>query len=451
MKESRYNVWVERAGARYVFNGLSGALLRVPEERYQDVQHLVRGETPVEEALPILKQLTTGRMLINGDNDELPILQKRYEISRHDREHFALTMVTSLGCNFDCPYCFEDKYPSVMSRDVEQAVLALLDDQLPHINRFDVTWFGGEPLVGKKPLYALSDAFIERCDRAGVAYDAGIITNGWLLTEQTCAQLRDCRVTFAQVTIDGPPHIHDVMRPLASGKGSFWRIVKNLRHAVDYFAVGLRMNVDTGNFGEAEALLRILATEGLAGKLTIDAAQLTDDADNPDAPSASYAVRCFTNAEYAQKLLQFQELARSYGFGSDPRLPGPAGAPCTAVRANELVVGSNGELYKCWNNVGNKAEVVGDIRNYQDTNGRLHKWLNYNPFANEECRSCIALPVCMGGCAAHAMQPKQYANRCGTFRHTYEEQVLRFVEFAETQGVEGLASARQLAQRMETR
>jgi hypothetical protein len=49
---------------------------------------------------------------------------------------------------------------------------------------FNVTWFGGEPLVGKQPLLALSDAFIERCDRAGVSYGAGITTNGFLLDER---------------------------------------------------------------------------------------------------------------------------------------------------------------------------------------------------------------------------------------------------------------------------
>jgi hypothetical protein len=30
MKESRYNIWVERAEGAYVFNGVSGTLLHVP-------------------------------------------------------------------------------------------------------------------------------------------------------------------------------------------------------------------------------------------------------------------------------------------------------------------------------------------------------------------------------------------------------------------------------------
>ncbi|MGE0541760.1 MAG: SPASM domain-containing protein [Dehalococcoidia bacterium] len=62
--------------------------------------------------------------------------------------------------------------------------------------------------------------------------------------------------------------------------------------------------------------------------------------------------------------------------------------------------------------------MIGDIRDYQNRNGRLVKWPTYDLFADSACRGCIALPVCMGGCAHHAMDLRQYENRCGTFRHT---------------------------------
>ena len=136
----------------------------------------------------------------------------------------------------------------------------------------------------------------------------------------------------------------------------------------------------------------------------------------------------------ADPLSVYQALTAHYGF-SRRLLPTPLGTPCTAVRANELVVGSKGELYKCWDSVGNHLETIGHIRDYHNPNGRLHKWLKYDPFADFECRSCLAMPVCMGGCAQHAMDPLQHENRCSTFRHTYREQVLAFVEAAESSSV----------------
>lgn len=438
LKESRYNIWVERDGAQYVYNGVSGALLKVPAEDYRAAKSFLASEPAATCRPALLVELAKGRMLVPDELDERELLAARYRASRYDPSQFALTIVTSLGCNFDCPYCFEAKHPSIMKQDVQDAVLQLLDDKMSTIQSFTVSWYGGEPLVGKVPLLSLSDAFIERCDRAQVSYAADITTNGYLLDDETCRELRDRRVSGVQITLDGPPEVHDRMRPLAGGGDTFGRIVENLHHAVNYLSVVIRVNVDAENFGRVDELLRILADEGLASKLAVYPAQIVAVDKYRPAPSARYRARCFTSREFAEAELRFQALAAQYGFPSGS-LPAPTVAPCTAVRANELVVGSDGELYKCWESVGNRLEVIGDIRHYREAGGRMERWLKYDPFADEECRACIALPVCMGGCAAHALDPKQYDNRCHTFRRTYQQQVLRFVDRAERDGGSGSA------------
>src|SRR5262245_20568268 len=178
MKESAYNVWVEHDSSAFVFNGISGALLRLPQEDYLALRRFLADGMASPCSPNVLAHLIDGLMLVPSDADEIAVLARRYETTRNDRSHFALTIVTSLGCNFDCPYCFEAKHPSIVDSPVQETLLRVLDDQLPKIKSFHVTWFGGEPLVGKKPLLALSDAFIERSDRAKVEYAAGIITNG---------------------------------------------------------------------------------------------------------------------------------------------------------------------------------------------------------------------------------------------------------------------------------
>src|SRR5207237_369308 len=118
-------------------------------------------------------------------------------------------------------------------------------------------------------------------------------TNGYLLDEETCAQLSERRVSSVQVCLDGPPEVHDRMRPLAGGRGSFWHIIQNLHHAIKRLAVAVRMNVDTENFGHTEELLQILAGEGFAGKLTVYPGQIVGVNDGTSAPSATYQTRCF--------------------------------------------------------------------------------------------------------------------------------------------------------------
>jgi len=429
VKESRYNIWIDRDDGAYVYNGVSGTLLRIDVAERDALTRFLDGDDAHGLSARVAADLVAGRMLVADGGDELAVLRSRYERSRHDTTSFGLTIVTSLGCNFDCPYCFEAKHPSILSPAVEASVLRVLDDQLPRIDDFHVTWFGGEPLVGKRPLLSLSDEFIARCDAASVDYGASIITNGYLLTADTCRELQERRVTSAQVGLDGPPEHHDRMRPLANGDPSFWRIVENLHHAVEHMEVVVRVNLDSTNVDGVEPLLQILADEGLAGKLGVYPGHIVGVAENPSAPSTTYetAHTCVTTPEFAGLSQEFSRQAARFGFGVTG-LPQSSGTPCTAVRANELVVGSEGELYKCWDSVGSSFEVIGHIDDYQNTNGRMRRWLSYDPFKNDECVSCIALPVCMGGCAHHAMDINLYEDRCGTFRFNYEERVSDFIE-----------------------
>ena len=213
MKASRYNIWSSRDGREYVFNGVSGAFMALSAADRGNVERFLAGAAPDATIEPLLTELTRNRVLIADDVDELRVLEGRFKAHRYDHRTLGLTLITSLGCNFDCPYCYEAKHPSIMSPAVEAAILKLVDDSVGRIESLSVTWFGGEPLVGKRPLLRLSDAFIERCDAAGIEYSATMVTNGWHLTRETCEELAARRVNDVQVTLDGPPDIHDIKRP----------------------------------------------------------------------------------------------------------------------------------------------------------------------------------------------------------------------------------------------
>jgi uncharacterized protein len=433
LKESQFNVSVDSGDDSYIYNGVTGALLRCSSQEYQGVQHILQSGAEEDTPQTLIDYMLKGGMLVPVHFDELAPLRQLYAVSRNNTSSFALTIVTSLWCNFECPYCFEEKYPSIMHSGVQKELLNILDDRLPSISKFNVTWFGGEPLMGKAALLDLSDAFIAWCTNRKVSYRSNISTNGYLLDENTCSQLRDRLVRSVQIGgLDGPPHVHDRMRPRVGGGSSFWGIVKNLKHAVNYFAVSLRVNLDESNQYTIEEMLRILADEGLSGKLSIYPAPIVSVV-NPGsgAPSGRYGGCCLAKQQFAHVELAFYELARRYGF-SKPKLPRPVGAPCTAVRKNELIVGSSGELYKCWDSVGNNNDVIGHIRDYKNLNGRLQKWITYDPFADGECQKCIALPVCMGGCAHHAMDLRLRESRCSTFRYTYAAQISSYVDSIQT-------------------
>jgi uncharacterized protein len=55
---------------------------------------------------------------VEDDTDELAILAGRYAASRRN-SRFALTILTSLGCNLDCPHSYEKKHPSILGDAVQ--------------------------------------------------------------------------------------------------------------------------------------------------------------------------------------------------------------------------------------------------------------------------------------------------------------------------------------------
>jgi uncharacterized protein len=419
---SRYLVRTDEGEHTFLYSGMSGALLRLTSEEARQLDQPV-AELPE----PLLVKLLANGLVISDRDVELNALRNRFERERDNGSWLSLTLVTSLGCNFDCPYCFEDKTNSIMSAGVADGILDFVRSQIGSIEGVSVTWYGGEPLMGKRVIDELSQQLIELCDSNSLGYQASIVTNGYLLDRPAAEMLARRKVADAQITLDGPPIIHDRMRPLLSGGNTFEKILSNITAVCDILPISIRVNLDTENAAHLHQLLQLLADAGLAGRVTVYPAQIIPSDNNADAPSNSYSTTCFTKPEFAEFELEFEALARSLGFSS-PYLPGPKSTPCSAISNRNLVVGSRGELYKCWESVGDAREVFGNIlRMDAIRDSRVAKWLQYSPLDDEECRACIALPVCMGGCAAHAFSELQHDDRCGTFRHNHEAKVREFV------------------------
>src|SRR3954451_7723760 len=435
MRQSRYNVVVLRPDRVWIYDDLSGSNVSLGQPEGVDVERCLANEWHASPPLDALRHLTVGRMIVHDDLDEIEVLERRFRAGTGDRTSFALTIVTSLGCNFDCLYCFQVKPRAILDDETVGLLVEVLEEQLPTIERFQVTWFGGEPLLATDRIDELSDAFISRCDAADVAYSADIVTNGYLLTPDVARRLCEARVGSAQITLDGPAETHDLMRPLRNGRGTFDVILDNVVACADLIPISIRVNLDTANAGRYEQLLDQLVERDLAGRISVYPGQLVAYDEGIGAPSETYRPQCFTLPEFAEVEREFLATARARGLAAATP-PQPGSAPCTAVKVNELVVGATGELYKCWDSVGNHAEEIGHLRSWHDQNDRVLKWLRYDPFTDDGCRSCVALPTCMGGCAHNQMTDPGDA-KCSTFRLTHRRQVEEYVDAAEAVGSAG--------------
>lgn len=424
---SRYNVWAEVGDEAAVFNGMTGSFSRMTVAERVRVEAFVERGATGEGIDALLTDLVARRVIITDQVDELAELRRRYDDDRWRSDALGLTVVTSLGCNFACPYCFEDKHPSVLKPEVADAIVGIVGESLPSIGRLSVTWMGGEPLLGKDQLLALSERLIDVCRRHDKEYRASIITNGWYLDGATAAALAAARVDSTQVTIDGPPDVHDRTRPHATGGPTYERIVANLGEAADHLDIHVRVNVDTTNAHRVDELLALLAAEGLADRIRVGLGRITDATGNPSSPVASYGPACLTASQFGELELALTARAEAYGFAA-PSPPRPIGSPCTAVRSKEIVVGADGEMWKCWDDIGAPDQVIGTVFDYTVTNELLDPWLSYHPADEAQCSTCIAMPVCQGGCAHHHFNSDDPEARCGAFRHNHVGRITQVLE-----------------------
>lgn len=81
---------------------------------------------------------------------------------------------------------------------------------------------------------------------------------------------------------------------------------------------------------------------------------------------------------------------------------------CAANRVNSYIIGPEGEIYKCWNDVSNPNMIVGYIDKSEITNPQLYYRYHSSCscFNDPSCRECFYLPICNGKCSWYQLKNK---------------------------------------------
>jgi uncharacterized protein len=310
-----------------------------------------------------------------------------------------------------------------MSTEVCENIVRLCEERIPEKSAFTVTWYGGEPLLAPHIIEKLSKEFIRICDAKNSKYFAGIITNGYLLTKENLDFLIDSKVTFAQVTVDGPEEIHDKRRCLKSGGRTYQRIVENLANIKQEapLHIGLRINIDRRNSDSISQLLDDLRIKGFHNnkKMAINFGQITHNTN----AYANISSHCMASAEFADFMVSSFSMALDRGF-IIWMYPQNLIAGCSATSPNSLLIEPNGTVQVCWEAVGDDRCAVGIVKSGSfKPSTNYSKWLGWSAF-RAECRNCRVLPICMGGCPFKSIYPNKISrveeNICVWWKHNLE-------------------------------
>ena len=420
-RPSRYNIFAKIPGSDKIagvnlYKGICGEY--TPPEMYllSEVENLPSDH-------PIMERFI-NRGLIT-DHDERAALIAGGRLSARTSDKVCITICPTIGCNFDCPYCFEDHRPGRMSDKVQDDVVTLTEKMLDATNAETLTviWFGGEPLLMPDIIEALSARLMALANEKNVSYTAEIITNGYLLTHDIVDMLERVKIDQMQITLDGMGATHDATRHLAGGGGTFDRITSNLRELHIPFPGKVRQNVHNGNISESDQLREFLNDIARQSGNTIMPYRYSVDG-NEASDNRGSDVSLLCDEDMFTTGLEYDVNWFRAGNSSF----------CCATQLNNISIDNKGNIIKCWENVdkpylsfgtADRWDPKDPIRTASDPDNLIRFMNCAIPLADDECMDCIWLPSCAGGCPVKRLEGRR---RCVTYKDNPEAFVLALYE-----------------------
>jgi uncharacterized protein len=383
-------------------NTLTGHRCAIPRAGASLVKQYLSNLAVIEEPLDEVGQyLVAAGYLVPQDLDEGACFDMAFGFQQYRTDFRYMILVITNDCNFSCVYCAQKPRSGSMESWVQSAIRQHVAEQTRWWRALQIAWFGGEPLLAFDVIENLAPYFRDVTKKSGTKLSSHITTNGYLLTPDRSRKLLQWGVTDYQITLDGVGEIHDQMRPLKDGGGTFSRIMDNLSTMAEYdddFAVRLRVNFDQHSVHELSRLFALLKERlkgderfrlafhpvgrwGGPNDLNID---IVDD------EKAAYAYKQALRDDCRKAGLRYD---LSTMFAQGPSI-------CYAARPYSCVIGTDGTIMKCSNVLERRDEnVVGrllpDGRMTLDATKYL-KWVGA-AYRTPTCMPCFFLPVCNGG------------------------------------------------------
>lgn len=157
-------------------------------------------------------------------------------------------------CNLRCMHCYIDAAECVGEGELStEEAKAVLDD-LARMGVPVVLFSGGEPLL-RKDIFELGSYGVSRGLRVVLS------TNGTLIDRECARVLKESGFSYAGVSIDGSPSVHDFFR---RRKGAFEEGMRGIRNCLDVgLKAGVRLTLNRYNLSSLPEVLEIVEREGV--------------------------------------------------------------------------------------------------------------------------------------------------------------------------------------------
>lgn len=385
-----------------LFCGNSNSFYQIDDENVSVIQKMI--DTGKEDELPEeirTEFIKSGVLLKESDEEFYNRLKFSSYLTRFSKNHLSLTIAPSMACNFKCVYCYEgSKVKNVtMTQEVMDGVIEFIKKS--ECKALSITWYGGEPLCAWDKILEFNKK-IEELNLKSFTQD--IVTNGSLLDEEKINFIYDKKFTNMQITLDGNEEIHNASRPMKNGGNSFQTIMSKLDLVYKLFKdqnkkipVSIRVNISEKNANCYYDLYKDISMK--YGDLFYIYPAFVTKSDDSDC-HASTCLSFEKEAEFILRLSNEKGISTDKLFPAHNKLVG-----CGAQRINNYVISPNGDLHKCWEDISDKNKCVGNVlTGYRDNNNINYSFIvDSTGFEIEECKNCLFVYSCMGGCPRFRM------------------------------------------------
>ena len=325
-----------------------------------------------------------------------------------------LVLALTGDCNFACRYCYaaEMRCETMDFETARRAISLAAAGGTPFVLQFS----GGEPLLA----FHLIEEIVRYVETEHIPARMQVQTNGSLLTEESARFLHRHRVGIG-VSIDGRAAVHDHLRKLPNGAGSFaavmrgMEVLRALRIPVGVTAVVSRENVrDLPGLAELAYYLGNVRRIGLdllrgqgRGRGLVPAGEAET--------AAAVTALCRRLDELAALTGIRIALTQTERCGALACGRMEAFEHCFVLRGEAAFVQADGGIYACSSFFGDARFFLGNVmQGISEERERAVAALVHDGMAR--CRSCDTLAACGGGCFARMHTAGTDSAECGMKR-----------------------------------
>lgn len=349
------------------------------------------------------------KIVIPTDFNEDDIANKVY-LKRIDKPSLptyeyinGYVVMTTTSCNARCFYCYEENLnkTETMTKKTADDLIQFMIKHRYGDTPLHIQWFGGEPLLNQR----IIDYIVDKLNEFNIPFSSSMISNAFLLNEETITKLEKWNLKQIQITLDGINDDYNKAKNYVyTDVDAYLTVLNNIRNLLEKTNVKLliRINANTDNidnlYGDIE-LLKEEFNNYLNGRLEIYVAPLFGYVIESYEPSNNF----WEKLEKLQEIVKVSplnccDLSLNDGIFKRKLIEGH----CMAYTAKSVVVTPTGILGPCEHI--KDEDHLGDIINGIVNKDVIERW---HQFDGDEINFCKEQK-----CPYHPMCPKFY--HCST-------------------------------------